>query len=71
MLPFPPFWFIWKLETFAFVDETALLKIDEPLTKNDAPLVDAIPCVNTLLVVLAPPLCLFRVFAVDLQSQKY
>ena len=69
MLPLPPFWFILKLEALAFVDETALLKIEVPLTKNEDPLVDAIPCVNTRLVGTDPPFSLFRLFAVDLQSQ--
>ena len=71
MLPFPLLLFILKLLALAFVDETALLKIEVPLTKNEAPLVEAIPCVNIRLVGTDPPNCLLKVFAVDLQSQKY
>ena len=71
MLPFPPLLFILKAEALAFVDETALLKIEVPLTKNEDPLVDAIPCVNIRLVGTDPPCCLFKVLAVDLTSQKY
>jgi len=69
MLPFPPLSFILKLLIFALVDETALLKIDDPLTKNDDPLADAIPCVNIRLVGTDPPFSLLSVFAVDLTSQ--
>lgn len=71
MLPLPPFSFITKTLTLRPVDETALLKIDDPLTKNVAPLAEAIPCVNIRLVGTGPPpLCLLRVFADELQSQK-
>ena len=70
ILPFPPFSFIRTVLRFALVDETALLKIEVPLTKNDDPLADAIPCVNIRLVGVDPPLCLLFVPAVDLQSQK-
>jgi hypothetical protein len=48
------------------VDETELLKIEVPLTKNEDPLADAIPCVNIdllglilrLPVIAFPPLIL-------------
>jgi hypothetical protein len=71
MLPFPLLLFISRLVALRFVHETALLKIDDPLTKNVAPLAEAIPCVNTRLVVTVPPDCLFKVFVDELQSQKY